>query len=382
MKDNLLKTPSSQSGLYIHIPFCKSKCGYCSFYSIKSLNPIPDFIDALQKEVKFYSKTFKSFDTVYFGGGTPSLLRPQQLETILKTVNKYYKIDPHSEITIEVNPGDVSLEYFKALHSIGINRLNIGVQSFDDQILKFLGRRHSASDALASMKDARNAGFANIGIDLIYGVQHQNIKSWEKTLQTAINLKPEHISCYQLSLAPKTPLYSTYEAGGIKLPSNKMQAKYFFNTSEILENAGYLHYEVSNFARKEYLKSKHNMKYWNHVPYLGLGPAAHSFLNNKRWWNKSAVASYIKDISQDKMPVEEQELLTPAQLQLETLFLGLRTSTGIDLKLYEKNYCTDLLEDKKSIIDTLIKNHLVEIGGDFLRPTQTGMAVADSLALI
>ena len=373
---------NEQAALYIHIPFCKSKCGYCSFYSIKSLNLIPDFIDALKKEMKFYSNNFTSFDTIYFGGGTPSLLTPQQLETILKTVSKFYRIDPHAEITIEVNPGDVSLEYFLALRSMGFNRLNIGIQSFDDQILKFLGRRHSASDGLVSIEAARNAGFTNIGIDLIYGVQNQNLKSWERTLQKAVTLKPEHISCYQLSLAPKTHLYKTYSEQGMKPPSNEQQANYYFNTTDILEKTGYLHYEVSNFARAENLKSKHNMKYWRHAPYLGLGPAAHSFLNNKRWWNKSAVTNYIKDIIQDIMPVEEQEFLTPAQLELEALFLGLRTHTGIDLNLYKTKYAYDLLEDKQSIIGHLIKNNFVEIKDGFLCPTRTGMAVADSLALI
>ena len=373
---------NEQAGLYIHIPFCKSKCGYCSFYSIKSLNLLPDFIDALNKEMKFYSKLFKSFDTVYLGGGTPSLLTPQQIETILKTVGKFYKIDPHAEITIEVNPGDVSLEYFQSLRLLGINRLNIGIQSFDDQLLKFLGRRHSASDALESMEAARDAGFSNIGLDLIYGVHHQNIKSWENTLQKAIILKPEHISCYQLSLAPKTPLYQIYQEKSIKLPSNEQQTKYFFTTSEILENDGYLHYEVSNFAREECLKSKHNMKYWQHVPYLGLGPAAHSFLDNKRWWNKAAVKTYLQEISAGNMPVENTETLSAEQLQLEALFLGLRTKAGIDLKLYKIRYGVDLLEDKKSMIDLLIKNKLVELKDSFLRPTRAGMAVADSLALI
>ena len=373
---------NEQAALYIHIPFCKSKCGYCSFYSIKSLNLIPDFIDALKKEMKFYSNNFTSFDTIYFGGGTPSLLSLQQLEIILKSANKFYRIDPHAEITIEVNPGDVSLEYFLALRSMGFNRLNIGIQSFDDQILKFLGRRHSAIDGLASIETARNAGSTNIGIDLIYGVQNQNLKSWERTLQKAVTLKPEHISCYQLSLAPKTHLYKTYSEQGMKPPSNEQQANYYFNTTDILEKTGYLHYEVSNFARAENLKSKHNMKYWRHAPYLGLGPAAHSFLNNKRWWNKSAVTNYIKDIIQDIMPVEEQEFLTPAQLELEALFLGLRTHTGIDLNLYKTKYAYDLLEDKQSIIGHLIKNNFVEIKDGFLCPTRTGMAVADSLALI
>ena len=332
--------------------------------------------------MKLYTKLFKSFDTIYFGGGTPSLLTPQQIKIILKPISKFYKIDPGAEITLEVNPGDVTLEYFRALRSLGVNRLNIGIQSFNNQLLKYLGRRHSASDALTSMDAAREAGFTNIGIDLIYGVQQQNIKSWNKTLQEAISLKPEHISCYQLSLAPKTPLYQIYQDQSIKLPSNEQQAKYFFSTSETLENAGYLHYEVSNFARAESLKSKHNMKYWQHAPYLGLGPAAHSFLENKRWWNKSAVKRYIRNIFQDKMPVEDAETLTSEQLQLEMLFLSLRTHTGIDLNLYKTKYAADLLEDKKSIISSLIKNNLVEIKDGFLRPTRSGMAVADSLALI
>jgi oxygen-independent coproporphyrinogen-3 oxidase len=373
---------NEQAGLYIHIPFCASKCGYCSFYSIKSLNLIPDFIDALKKEIKFYRKFFKSFDTVYFGGGTPSLLKPQQLETILKTVSKFYRIDPHAEITIEVNPGDVSLEYFQSLRSLGINRLNIGIQSFDDNILQFLGRRHNSAEAITAISDARRAGFTNIGIDLMHGINYQNIKSWKATLQKALSFTPEHISCYQLSLAPKTPLYQTYQEEGVKLPSNEKQAKYFFTTSEILENAGYLHYEVSNFACNEKFRSKHNIKYWQHVPYLGLGPAAHSFLDNRRWWNKPSVNNYLKEIGQGKMPVENTETLSAEQLQLEALFLGLRTKVGIDLKQYRTRYGADLLEDKKIIIESLIKNKLIEVKDGFLRPTRAGMAVADSLALI
>ena len=371
-----------QAGLYIHIPFCKSKCGYCSFYSIKSLNLIPDFIDALNKEMKFYSKLFTSFDTVYLGGGTPSLLSPQQLETILKTVGKFYRIDPHSEFTIEVNPGDVSLEYFRTLRLLGINRLNIGIQSFDDNILKFLGRRHNSAEAIAAINDSRKAGFDNIGIDLIYGVHGQNISLWKKTLQKALSHTPEHISCYQLSLETGTPLHKEYALQDISLPAEKEQLTFFQVTASELEKAGYIHYEVSNFARQESLKSKHNMKYWQHVPYLGLGPAAHSFLSNKRWWNTSAVKMYLNEIAQGKMPSENSETLSLEQLQLEDLFLGLRTSTGIDLKLYKTRYGTDLLEDKKTIIDALIKNKLMELKDGFLRPTRAGMAVADSLALI
>ena len=371
-----------QAGLYIHIPFCLSKCGYCSFYSIKSVNFIPEYIAALKKEIKHYRNVFSSFDTIYIGGGTPSLLSVQQIDDILTTVNKYYKIDRRAEITMEVNPGDVSLEYFQALRKSGINRLNIGVQSFDDKILQLLGRRHSAKEAIAAIETAREAGFDNLGIDLIYGVHGLSIKSWKNTLQKAVSFAPEHISCYQLSLDDRTPLYKKYSSEGWHLPDENTELKLFLATAEELENAGYIHYEVSNFARKYKFKSRHNQKYWHHVPYLGLGPAAHSFLNNKRWWDKATVKTYLQEISAGKMPVENSEILTEEQLQLEALFLGLRTKTGIDLKHYKTRFGVDLLKNKKTIIDALIKNKLVELKNGFLRPTRTGMAIADSLALI
>ena len=373
---------SEKAGLYIHIPFCLSKCGYCSFYSIKSINLIPAFLSALKQEMEFYSNHFQSFDTIYIGGGTPSLLTARQLTEIFIAIKKFYKIEPPAEITIEVNPGDVSVEYFQSLRSLGITRLNIGIQSFNDNLLKFLGRRHSKKDAIEAIDAARTAGFTNVGFDLIYGVHHQDIKLWKRTLQKALSFSPAHISCYQLSLEAKAPLNKKYGTEGIKLPKEEEQAIFFLATSEELENAGYIHYEVSNFARNENLKSRHNMKYWQHVPYLGLGPAAHSFLNNKRWWNKSSVKNYLQEIAQGKMPMENAEELSIEQLQLEALFLGLRTKAGIDLERYKTKYGSDLLADKKIIIDDLIKNRLVELNDGFLIPTRSGMAVADSLALI
>ena len=373
---------NKRAGLYLHIPFCLSKCGYCSFYSIKSINLIPAFLSALKQEMEFYSNHFQSFDTIYIGGGTPSLLTAKQLAEIFIAINKFYKIEPPVEITIEVNPGDVSADYFQSLRSLGINRLNIGIQSFNDNLLKFLGRRHSEKDAIEAIDAARTAGFTNVGIDLIYGVHHQDIKLWKRTLQKALSFAPAHISCYQLSLEVRTPLNKKYGAEGIKLPKEEQQAKFFLTTAEELENAGYIHYEVSNFARNENLKSRHNLKYWQHVPYLGLGPAAHSFLEKRRWWNKPFVNNYLKEIAQNTMPVENEEILSAEQLQLEALFLGLRTKAGIDLKLYKIRYNADLLEDKKTIIESLIKNKLVEVKNGFLRPTRSGMAVADSLALI
>jgi oxygen-independent coproporphyrinogen III oxidase len=373
---------NDQAGLYIHIPFCLSKCEYCSFYSIQSINLVPEFIKAVVREMKLYKDMFKSFDTIYLGGGTPSLLSFLQIDEILKAVSKIYNINRQAEITMEVNPGDVSIKYFRSLLSLGVNRLNIGIQSFDDQLLKYLGRRHSAIDAVNTINYAKIAGFTNIGFDLIYGIHHQNFDLWKNTIQKAISFTPEHISCYQLSLEAKTPLYKKYSQQGLKLPSEDAQLRYFLITHEILENAGYLHYEISNFARTQNLRSRHNMKYWQHIPYLGIGPGAHSFIDTKRWWNKSTMKTYLKEIAAGRMPLENMEELTIEQLQLEALFLGLRMKRGIDLERYKTKYGNDLLANRKTIVDELIKNNLLEFKDAFLCPTLNGMAVADSLALI
>ncbi len=373
---------NNKAGLYLHVPFCVSKCGYCSFYSITSSRFIPEFVSAIQREMAFYQKTFQSFDTVYIGGGTPSLLSSGQIYEILNAVNCHFKIDRSAEITLEVNPGDVSLEYFQSLLDAGINRLNIGIQSLDNQLLKFLGRRHTAKEAVAAFDAARQAGFDNIGVDLIYRICGQEIELWRKTLQQVLSFSPEHLSCYQLSLEKKTPLYKECRQNGLQLPTENEALDFFMTTAQLLTDAGYIHYEVSNFARNESLKSRHNMKYWRHTPYLGLGPAAHSFLDRKRWWNKRAFKTYLKDISAGKRPVDKSENLSTEQLALEALFLGMRTKDGINLTLYKACYGSDLLAEKAPIIEALIKNKLLELKNGSLRPTLAGMAVADSLALI
>ena len=373
---------NEKAGLYIHIPFCQSKCAYCNFYSITSVNLMPQFVAGLVNEIKLYQRQFDAFDTVYIGGGTPSLLSSGQLSDILSTINKFHKLDKETEITMEVNPGDVSVEYFKSLLSLGINRLNIGVQSFDDKILRFLGRRHSANEARQAIRHARAAGFKNLGIDLIYGVYGQSINLWKKTLAEATTFRPEHFSCYELTLEASTPFYKRYHENKIKKLTEKQQKKFFFTTAKELEKVGYIHYEVSNFARKNNFKSRHNMKYWKHAPYLGIGPAAHSFLENRRWWNVKSAKDYLNNVPQGISPVESEEILTAEQLKLETLFLALRTNDGIDLSAYQKRFHTDLLEQKKMVIESLINSKLLELKKGFLRPTLAGMAVADSLALI
>jgi len=370
------------AGLYIHVPFCLSKCRYCSFYSITSAQLLPEFVKAIVQEIAFYKDIFSSFDTLYFGGGTPSLLTIRQAQTILETARNHFDISRKAEITMEVNSGDVSLEYFQALRKLGINRLNIGIQSFDNPLLKFLGRRHTAKQAVESIETARTAGFANLGFDLIYGIHGQNLKSWRQTLKKALSFSPEHLSCYQLSLDRKTPLYRQYKKEGLDLSSEKEALDFFITTSNILTEAGYIHYEVSNFARTHHFESRHNRKYWDHKPYLGLGPAAHSFSNNRRWWNKADVKTYLKDIGNGRKPVITSEMLSTEQIALEALFLGMRTADGVKLESFKKLYGFDLLTEKKSIIEALIDNKLVVLKNDRLCPTLAGMAVADSLALI
>lgn len=373
---------TKMAGLYIHVPFCLSKCRYCSFYSTTSAGFLDEFVEAIVQEIAFYKDIFSSFDTVYFGGGTPSLLTIRQAQIILEAACNHFDISRQAEITMEVNPGDVSMEYFQALRKLGINRLNIGVQSFDDSLLKFLGRRHTVKQAIESIETARHAGFRNLGFDLIYGVHGQNLKNWRQTLKKALSFSPEHLSCYQLSLDRKTPLYKQHKQEGLDLPSEKEALDFFITTSKILTEAGYIHYEVSNFARTRHFESRHNRKYWDHKPYLGLGPAAHSFSNNRRWWNKADVKTYLKDIGSGRKPVVKSEKISTDQLALEALFLGMRTADGVNLESFKKLYGLDLLTGKKSIIKALIDNKLVTLKNNHLRPTLAGMAVADSLALI
>ncbi|MBN1664148.1 MAG: radical SAM family heme chaperone HemW [Deltaproteobacteria bacterium] len=372
------------AGLYIHIPFCQKKCGYCNFYSVTSLALIREFITALYKEMELYRRTFDSvpFDTIYLGGGSPSVLSAKQIQEILNHVRNTFDFAADSEITIEINPGDIDLLYLQDLRGLGINRINIGVQSFNENILKFLVRRHSRQAALDAVAAAKRAGFDNIGIDLIYGIPGQAMTVWMETLNAVLSFMPEHLSCYQLTIEPDTPLGKKSAEGEFVLPDNDMQYDFFMKTSEILEAAGYVHYEVSNFAKDMDRASRHNQKYWDHTPYLGLGPAAHSFQDNQRWWNHQSLERYLENLKVGTPPVEDSETLTNEQLQLETLLLGLRTKKGINLERYKERFGRDLLKEKSNVIADLDKAGLIKIENGCLRPTPAGLAVADSLSLI
>jgi len=375
---NSEKTP----GLYIHIPFCLSKCPYCDFYSSTSLSALPYFLDTLFKEMAMYRNDFHSFDTVYIGGGTPSLLTPQQLESILVRIREIFDLLWKTEIAIETNPADLNQSSLESMRGAGINRVNIGIQSFDQEVLRFLGRRHSVQQAILAIEASRKAGFHNIGLDLIYGIPGQTIHSWIDTLKQAVAFAPEHLSCYQLTLETTTSLGKRHQAGEFSIPGEELQYEFFMKTSQFLEEGGYTHYEVSNFARETKYASRHNQKYWDHSPYLGLGPAAHSFKNNRRWWNHRSIDQYIAAVNAGNLPVEETEILTTEQLRLEALYLGLRTKKGVNLEDFKNRYQYDLFTEKKKMLVKLQEEGFIHIQNGSLRPTPNGLAVADSLSQI
>jgi oxygen-independent coproporphyrinogen-3 oxidase len=376
-----LKESDDLPGLYIHIPFCIRKCAYCGFYSVTDHSLIPAYRSALRREMDLYRGWAVSFDTLYLGGGTPSVLPAGDLEGLIADIRAAFTIASDAEITVEVNPGDITPGLLASLRRAGVNRISLGVQSLDDGILAFLGRRHDRTQAVAALAAIRNAGIDHIGIDLIYGVPGQGMDPWLATLRETVALNPDHLSCYQLTLEEGTPLAERHSRGEIAFPGEMLQADFFCNTSEFLEDNGYIHYEVSNFARPG-RESRHNRKYWNHAPYLGLGPAAHSFSGRERRWNRSSTDVYIGDLESGREPIESREILGDEQLHMETLFLGFRTRRGICLETFKIRYGRDLLADKRDMIERLSGEGLLEIRDGFLRPTRAGMAVADSLALI
>jgi len=374
-----LKNP----GLYLHIPFCLTKCCYCSFYSQTDVSLIPDFIEALGKEMEMAGGGFSSpFDTVYIGGGTPSVLSPRQIEKILAQVEKSFCLSRETEFTLEANPGDLDLVLLRSLKNLGINRLNLGVQSFDAQTLNFLGRRHTVDEAIQSVDAARDAGFDHIGLDLIYGVPGQPLSLWRDTLSRAIAFSPEHLSCYQLTLEDDTPLAESCRRGDFSPRGEDELFQFFLTTSEMLENSGFIHYEVSNFARGPEYASRHNQKYWDHTPYLGLGPSAHSFSGSARWWNTRSLNDYLKALQSGNLPIEGKEILTREQLRMEAWFLALRTRKGVHIGEFSSQYGEDFLSSNSLILRTMQEQGHLLLEDGHLRPTRTGLALADSLGRI
>lgn len=362
-------------GLYIHIPFCRTKCPYCDFYSVTSLSLIPAWLEAVQQEVLLYQDTFPPFDSLYLGGGTPSLLPDGDLATLMDSLRFHFRFAPDPEITLEANPDDLSPARLARLQDLGVNRLSLGVQSFVEPELSFLGRRHTARQTEQALEWVRAAEFDNLGLDLMYALPGQSQAAWTQTLKKALKYRPEHLSCYQLTLEPDTQMCARAAARQITPLTEEEERALFLLTSRFLEERGYIHYEVSNFARGEEYFSRHNRKYWHHVPYLGLGPAAHSFAAGRRWWNHRSLSQYCQALADGRPPVAGSENLTPEQLQLESLYLGFRTREGValDALRHHPRWAT--------VLTGLQKPGLVRLINGRARATRQGLAVADRLAL-
>ena len=360
-------------GLYIHVPFCRSKCPYCDFYSTVESTLIPGWLKAVCQEADSYRDFAPVFDSLYLGGGTPSVLNCRQISLLLKHLSACFRFAPDTEITLEANPDDLTRTKLQALRQAGFNRLSIGVQSFSDPELAWLGRRYDGRQAEKAIASARNCGFANLGLDLLYGLENQTEDGWLKTLNKAIGFQPEHLACYQLTLKKNTPFRARYRRGKIRLPNEAEQKRFFLLTSQYLSERGYIHYEISNFAAGKKYFSRHNRKYWRHIPYLGLGPAGHSFQANQRWWNYADTNKYIRALKQGIKPVEQMEELSEEQLRLEKIYLGLRTREGIPKKLVRQN------PETGKIMQNLQKSGLVAIRRNRIIPTVQGFLLADVL---
>jgi oxygen-independent coproporphyrinogen-3 oxidase len=363
-------------GLYIHVPFCRGKCPYCDFYSVPALSLIDGWLAGVEQEAAQYRKQFALFDSLYVGGGTPSALPVEAFHRLLETLRSRFEFAADTEVTIELNPEDAKAAFFKALRSSGVNRLSFGVQSFIDGELAFLKRRHTARDARVALEKARSAGLDNISIDLMYLIPGQSEESWVRTLEEALSFEPAHLSCYQLTCEARTPFGRMKADGRIAVPDEETERRFFLLTSRFLRDHGFIHYEISNFARDEKSISRHNRKYWRHVPYLGLGPAAHSFDGKMRWWNARSVKTYCRALAAGQRPVEDSETLTVEQFRLERLYLGLRTREGVPL--------TDACDGAIPVaqVASLEKEGLIRIQGDRVLPTTEGYCVADRLSLM
>jgi len=327
-----------KAGLYIHIPFCKVKCVYCDFYSItKKENQIPKFTECLLKEIdnyKHYKAKWK-FDTIFFGGGTPSLLPAKYLEQILQKLHDTFDTSNVQEVSLEANPGEAPLQHLKDIKNLGVNRLSMGFQSFNDKILQQLGRLHKSNDCITTFKNARKAGFNNINTDMIFNIPGLSCNEWKKDLHTITDLDPEHISAYSLTVEPETKLFNLVKNKKILMPIEDIDIKQFLTTEEILSNNGYNHYEISNYC-KETKECKHNLHYWKLSPYLSFGPSAHSYDLKKRWWNVRSLEDYITLISSKKNPIQDSELLTREDNYNEIILNGLRLSNGINRNLLKE----------------------------------------------
>ena len=364
------------AGIYVHIPFCKSRCIYCGFYSTTGLDLRQRYVDAVCREISIRGT---EVCTIYLGGGTPSQLTIQQLRQIFEALYIYNKVETETEVTIEVNPDDITEEFAKALKTLPVNRISMGIQTFDDQRLRFLRRRHTSDQAINAVKTLRHAGFQNISIDLMYGFPEETLEEWKSDLSQAIALNVEHISTYCLMIEEDTPLYQQFLQGHIVEPDEELERQMYEVLIDQLQTAGYEHYEISNFARIGY-RSRHNSSYWTGTPYIGIGAAAHSYDLKSRSWNVADIHLYIEGMERGER-IFEEEVIDDGTRYNDTITVALRTKEGINLSLLSKEYHDYLIKNARRYIDDGLLE-LKDVGDSLshtphLRLTRRGLFVSD-----
>ena len=376
-------------GIYIHIPFCKSKCYYCDFVSFCNEEKYIDlYIKCLNKEIEYKSNELKQFelknnekfeiDTIYIGGGTPSFIDSKYIVDLLTNVKNSFNLKENCEITIEVNPDSASLEKLLDYKKAGANRVSIGLQTSNDKLLKEIGRAHNFEQFKNSFENIKRAGFNNINVDLMIALPNQKIQDVKSSLEYVVSLNPTHISVYSLILEDGTKIFKDVISGKLSLPSEYTERKMYWIVKKELEKNGYLHYEISNFAKPE-KESKHNLNCWNQNQYLGIGLSAHSFFNDFRFCNTNSLNKYLKNVQNDEYLKNQEilEILDKKEKQKEYMILGLRKIEGVQIKKFKEKFATNPIFLFKDQINKLVNQDLIEIDGDFIKLTDKGLDFAN-----
>lgn len=368
-------------GLYLHIPFCIKKCNYCDFVSYSQSDEMIDaYTKALIREMKMYSGDLSDYEvqTIFIGGGTPSILTPQKTHEITNEIFKCFNISDNVEFTIESNPGTLTNEKLQTYKNIGINRLSIGLQSFNNKILDFIGRIHSKEDFTQNFYLARNNGFENINIDLIYGLPNQTLSDWEETLKEIIKLNIEHVSAYSLKIEEGTVFKKLFDENRLELPDDEEDRKMYHLAIELLESYDIKQYEISNFSKPGY-ECKHNLIYWNNEEYVGLGVSAHSYLNKCRYSNENNINEYINCINSNHYPVKTKEIKDIEDEIAETVFLNLRLNKGLGIQYFKNRFNISIFEVYGDKIEKLVKLGLLSIDKNYIRLTSYGMDISNQV---
>ena len=367
------------AGIYVHFPFCKRKCHYCNFYSLASQKKHKELVNAICKEIELQKDYLggEIIETIYFGGGTPSLMSISDINKILSTIFRYFKVTISPEITLEANPDDLDKQKILDLLDSGINRLSIGVQSFHNKDLLLLNRSHDKKQAEYTLETAIETGFNNISIDLIYGIPTLNNQNWIKNIEKAIKYRVAHISAYALTLEPKTAYHILIQKGKIPAPDDNKTVEHFDILIRMMKENDYIHYEISNFCKKNHY-SLHNSNYWKQKKYLGIGPSAHSFDSKSRQWNVSNSGEYIISLDKDTIPFE-REILTTEDKYNEYIMTGLRTMWGIDLIKIKNDFGLSFYKNTNETTSKYIKNNLMQLENEIMVLTDKGKLLADAI---